>query len=218
MAFDLSGNLWLSTCGDRIVRLTDADLAASGDVTPAVVISGVTENQNLAFDATGNLWVASDGRIVRFDAERLTSSTSDAADRTLNVTEPAGTTALTASDLVFDAAGDLWATDFGGNAVFRVAASDLSGTGEATVEAAVRVTLGVTSLIDRPAFDESGGLWFGLGANGVGRLGPSQLTLSSGPGAPTNPELIVTSAELGSVGRVTFFPAAADLPLYHSLP
>jgi streptogramin lyase len=218
MAFDADGNLWVSTCGDQIVRLTPSNLASDGDVSPVVVLGGVTDNANLAFDADGNLWVVTGATISRYDAGRLDASDGEPADLVLSVTNPDDTNPLGPTDLAFDSAGDLWATDFGGNLVFEIASADLGGTGEETVAAAVRVAIGVTALIDRPAFDESGGLWIGLGGSGVGRLSPAQLEVTTSPGDPTNPEVVITSADLGSVVRVGFFPAAADLPLFHSLP
>jgi sugar lactone lactonase YvrE len=218
LAFDASGNLWVSTCGDQVVRLEPSDLEADGTVTPAVVFSNVPENGNLAFDADGNLWAVSDGAIARYDASRLESTDADGPDRLLSVTNPDDTNELGVTDLVFDAEGDLWITDFGGNLVFEVSAADLAGTAEETVAAAHRITIGVSALIDRPAFDESGGLWIGLGGGGVGRLSPEQLTVDTTAGDPTDPEVVITSADLGSVGRIGFFPAAADLPLFHALP
>jgi streptogramin lyase len=218
MAFDGDGNLWVSTCGDQIVRLTPSNLASDGDVSPVVVLGGVVENQNLAFDSDGNLWVVTGTTISRYDAGRLGASDGDPADLVLTVTNPDDTNTLSPTDLAFDSAGDLWATDFGGNLVFEIASADLGGTGEETVASAVRIAIGVTALIDRPAFDESGGLWIGLGANGVGRLSPAQLEVTTSAGDPTNPEVVITSADLGSVVRIGFFPAAADLPLFHSLP
>jgi streptogramin lyase len=218
LAFDASGNLWASTCGDQVVRLEPSDLEADGVVTPAVVFSNVPENGNLAFDADGNLWVVSDGAIARYDAERLESSDADGPDRLLTVTNPDDTNELGVTDLVFDAGGNLWVTDFGGNLVFEVAASDLSGTGEETVAAAHRIAIGVGNLIDRPVFDESGSLWIGLGDGGIGRFSAEQLEVDTTAGDPTIPEVVITSADLGSVGRIGFFPAAANLPLYHALP
>jgi streptogramin lyase len=218
ITFDMEGNLWVSTCGDQVVRLAPADLAVDGVATPEVVLSGITENGNIAFDEAGNLWVATEGSVARYDAARLGASDGDAADLLLTVTNPDDTNALTATDLAFDAAGDLWLTDFGGNLVFSVAAADLDGTGEETVAAAVRLTVGVSALIDRPVFDESGWLWIGLGGGGIGRFSPEQLAVSTSAGDPTVPEVIITSADLGSVGRIGFYPAARDLPLFHSLP
>lgn len=218
LSFDASGNLWVSTCGDQVVRLEPSDLEADGTVTPAVVFSNVPENGNLAFDADGNLWVVSGAAIARYDAERLESSDSDGPDRLLTVTNPDDTNELGTTDLVFDATGNLWVTDFGGNLVFEVAALDLSGTGEETVAAAHRIAIGVGNLIDRPVFDDSGSLWIGLGDGGVGRISAEELLVDTTAGDPTVPEVVITSADLGSVARIGFFPAAADLPLYHALP
>jgi streptogramin lyase len=217
MAFDLDGNLWVSTCGDRVVRLTTADLALDGDVSPEVVFGDVAENGNLAFDASGNLWVATGATVSRYDAERLDASDGEAANLVLTVTNPDDTNELGVTDLVFDAGGNLWVTDFGGNLVYEVAAADLAGTGNRTVAAAVRIAIGVGALIDRPAFDDSGALWFGLGGEGIGRLLPEQLGVSTDAGDPTIPEVVITSADLGSVGRLAFYPAAAGLPLLSSL-
>jgi hypothetical protein len=99
VAFDADGNLWVSTCGDQVVRLEPSDLASDGTVTPAVVLSNVSENGNLAFDADGNLWVVSDAQIVRYDAERLGSSDADGPDRLLSVTNPDDTNELGPTDL-----------------------------------------------------------------------------------------------------------------------
>jgi hypothetical protein len=218
IAFDPTGNLWVSTCGDQVVRLEPSDLEADGTVTPAVVFSNIPENGNLAFDAGGNLWVVSGAQIARYDAARLDASDAEGPDRLLTVTNPDDTNELGPTDLVFDAAGDLWVTDFAGNLVFEVSASDLAGSGEETVAAAHRIAIGVTALLDRPAFDESGGLWIGLGAGGVGRLAPEQLSVDTTAGDATDPEVVITSADLGSVARIGFFPAAANLPLFHALP
>ncbi|HEX6271569.1 MAG TPA: hypothetical protein VFZ53_00945 [Polyangiaceae bacterium] len=219
IAFDAAGNLWASVCGDQVVRLDAADLAADGEVTPSVVLSGVVENGNLAFDAEGNLWFASGGSLGRIDAARLDASDSDEPDLLLSVTEPdSAANPLGATDLAFDTEGNLWVTDFGANVVFAVAADELGASGSVSVPALVRIAIGVSALIDRPVFDESGGLWLGLGANGVARLSPEQLTVSTGAGDATMPEVVLTSGDLGSVGRIGFYPAAAALPLFHSLP
>ena len=80
------------------------------------------------------------------------------------------------------------------------------------------ITLGVTALLERPAFDESGGLWMALAADRFGRLSPAQLGVSSGGGDPTEPETIITSPGMGNANRMALYPAPQDLPLYHRFP
>jgi hypothetical protein len=76
----------------------------------------------------------------------------------------------------------------------------------------------VAALLERPAFDESGGLWIALDQNRFGRLSPDQLATSTGPGEPTQPETIITSPGMGSAQRIALYPAPEDLPLYHRFP
>jgi streptogramin lyase len=213
-AFDREGSLWVSACGGVVVKLTSEDLARSGEVTPSVVISNVTENGDLAFDLAGNLWITSDTNVVRFDAEHLAASTS-VADLALTLRNSQDNRGITPSNLVFDVSGNLWVVDFGANSLSSVGPDDQARTGAQTVVAAQTISIGVNALLERPAFDESGGLWLALSENEFGRLAPEQLTTSTTPGSPTVPATIVTSPNMGNANRMAFYPAAADLPLYH---
>jgi streptogramin lyase len=217
-AFDASGSLWVSTCGGRISRLTGADLVSSGDVTPSVNLSTVEDNGDVAFDSSGNLWVTGGTSVLRYDAARLGSSGATPANLTLTVRSNDDTRDLVPSNLAFDATGNLWVIDFGGNLLARIARSNLSGTGAQSSISDVTLALSVLALLERPAFDESGGLWLALEQNHFGRLAPAQLTLSSTAGDPTPPETIITSPSMGYANRMAFFPAAAGLPLFHHFP
>jgi hypothetical protein len=108
--------------------------------------------------------------------------------------------------------------DSGSNVVAQIASADLGGTGERSVTSSVRITLGVAALLERPAFDESGGLWLALDQNRFGRLSPAQLAVSTGAGAPTTPETRITSPGMGNAHRIAFYPAPEALPLYHRFP
>lgn len=221
LAFDSSGNLWLSACGGDLMRIDASDLvpaAVPADVTPAVTLSGFADNQDLAFDAAGNLWLADEGKVVRIDAARLSASDSDGADRAISARDAADERDLTATFLAFDSGGNLWAGDFGSNFLFELAKSDLAGTGAESVPAKVSFALGVEVLFNRPAFDDSGALWISLGAGKFGALGPSQLLVSSGSGDPVTPDVVISSPDVGYANNLAFFPAAEGLPLYHSLP
>lgn len=213
-AFDREGSLWVSACGGDVVKLTSEDLAQSGEVTPGVVISALTENGDLAFDLAGNLWITSDTNIVRFDAEHLVASTST-PDFALTLRNAQDTRFIAPSNLVFDVSGNMWVIDFGSNLLSSVSADAQVGTGSQTLVAAQTIALGVAALLERPAFDEGGGLWLALSENEFGRLAPDQLTTSTTPGSPTIPATLITSPNMGNANRMAFYPAAADLPLYH---
>lgn len=219
MAFDSAGNLWLSACGGQVVQVGSADLGASGDdVESSVVVSGLTDNQGLAFDDDGNLWVADDGLIVRYDAERLEASDGDPPDLVLTVNDAPDAQQLAADRLAFDLAGNLWATDFGSNYVFMVGAAELDGSGESAVAADVSIAIGVLALLEGLAFDEGNSLWLTLDSGRFGKLTPEQLGVSTTPGDPTTPAVIIESTSVGSTSGLAFFPAPAGLPLYHSVP
>jgi sugar lactone lactonase YvrE len=218
MAFDPEGNLFVSACGGEIVKVAASSLTRSGDVTAAAVLSGLEDSQDLAFDPDGNLWSTDAGKIVRFDADRLAASTDAAPDRSLTARDAEDSRDLGAAGLAFDADGNLWGFDFGSNTIFQLAASDLVGTGAESVVSEVSITVGVDVLLNRGAFDDGGGLWISYGGTRLARLSPSQLTVSVPSGDAVMPERIVTSEPVLSDLRLGFFPAAAGLPLYHSLP
>jgi hypothetical protein len=214
LAFARTGALWVSTCG-RVVGLAAEDLAASGTLTPARVIEGLEDNGDLAFDSSQNLWITDADRVVRFGVERLEADITGGPDAELTIRDAADAGVLVASNLAFDRAGNLWVIDFGGNRVSKIASPDLEATGARSVVSEVTLTLGVAALLERPAFDESGGLWLALDQNRFGRLGPDQLGASTDSGAPIVPSTIITSPGMGNANRMAFYPAAADLPLHH---
>lgn len=223
MAFDATGNLWLSTCGGQVVSLTKTMLhdgsAVTSSVDPEVVISGLSNNnQDLAFDSAGNLWVADDGKVVRFNADRLAASDSDAPDLSITLRNSSDTSDLVIDFLTFDATGQLWATDFAGNTLARIDDTDLEGDGDTTVVAEVSLVLSVAALLNRPAIDDAGGLWISYSNGKLVGLSAATLEISSSTGAPTDPDMILEGGDIGSVGNVAFFPAAAGLPMYHSYP
>ncbi len=218
LAFDAAGNLWLSVCGDQIMRLAAADLTGSGDKVSDVLIDGLIDNEGLAFDAAGNLWVAGGPALVRYDAARLSDSTGDAPDLALSLRDALDTANIKANHLAFDADGNLWGSDFGANWLLQVAEADLAGVGEQAALASVSIAITVTALLNAPAFDDGGGLWFGLDSGHIGRLSPAQLAVSTGPGSPVSPEVLIDTVSVGSDLPVAFFPAPAGLPLFHSLP
>jgi sugar lactone lactonase YvrE len=221
LAFDSSGNLWVSVpCANKVVRVSAAQLGASGTVTPAVEITGLSAPEGLAFDASGNLWVANKGakRVVKFSAGRLGASTSGPDLIIESKTPPPVNTTLHADLLAFDASGNLWVGAFADNVIYRLTPSDQSGSGSETLTPSPQVSIPVGALLEGMAFDEGGGLWISYSAGKFARLSPAQLATSSTSGSPTTPERIITSASIGSAGGLALYPAPAGLPLYHKLP
>lgn len=209
LAFDASGNLWISIlCEDKVVRLTPSELAADGDVTPSVALSNIEAPKGLAFDSAGNLWVSAD-TVHRYDASRLGASSADPANAILTLSEN--------SDYVaFDANGDLWSVGGSQTNLVHVAKADLAGTGASSPAAVSSISVGVSALPQAIAFDESGGLWISAPSAGkIARLAPAQLTTSTTYADPTIPERVFTSSDIGSAGDIAIFPAPAALPIHH---
>lgn len=213
-AFARDGSLWVSTCRG-VVAFAPSELAMSGVVAPARSIEGLEGSGDLAFDSAFNLWVIAAERLARFDAARLESAVVGAPDAELTLRDAQDSRDVVASQLAFDRDGNLWVIDFGGNIVSKLGAAALEAPGARAVVPEISIALGVSALLERPAFDESGGLWIALDRGRFGRLAPEQLSTSSTSDAPTEPATIITSPSMGYANRMAFFPAPADLPLYH---
>jgi streptogramin lyase len=225
LAFDPEGNLWLTKiCPDQVLRIAASELETSGDKEPDASLTSVSAPDALAFDRHGNLWVTSAPRkLLRFDAARLGGTDSDPADLELSIMTPGSTTPLKPTGFAFDASGNLWGLDYEFGLVYRLTPADLTGTGVRTVEPPLTIAVGLAAPSTLPAFDESGGLWFGVPGSApmdavMGRLSPEQLALNSG--GFIEPEVLMRSPSLrwARVAPVAFFPAPAGLPLFHSLP
>ncbi len=212
LAFDRSGNLW-TTVGwaDKIVKFNAAQIAASGNPTAALEITGLNGPSALAFDMAGNLWVIADEKVMRIDASRL-AATGAGPDLTIQLARPAMAGQLGAAyGLAFDAAGNLWVQ---AGLLCRLTPSDLAGTGSKTVDSGVQIEVSVTALPAGLAFDESGGLWLASSGGSFVRFAPAQLAASGMPA----PERVITSADIGHADYFGIYPAPAALPLYHRLP
>ncbi|GIW28677.1 MAG: hypothetical protein KatS3mg070_2040 [Meiothermus sp.] len=223
LAFDASGNLWVSIpCANKVVRVAASQLNASGTVTvtPGVEITGLDAPEGLAFDASSNLWIANAGaaRVVKFNASRLSASTSG-PDLTIESKTPSPViNTLDANLPAFDASGNLWVMAFGANVLYRLTPTDQSGSGSKTLTPAIQVSVPVSAVLEGMAFDEGGGLWITYSAGKFARLSPAQLGTSSTLGSPTTSERIITSSSIGSAGGLALYPAPAGLPLFHKLP
>lgn len=223
LAFDPAGNLYLSSpCRNAVFKIAAASLDVSATVTPSLSIL-VEDPQGIAFDSLGNLWVTSraDTRVFRYDKAQLASGTVTTPALQLGAlasSEPGNATLMEGGWLAFDSTGALWANDFGGNRFFKWKPADLTGTGLHDVQPDVRISVPVLFVLEGFAFDDEGGLWSAGSQGSLIRLSPTQLSISTTSAAPTMPETVLTSADIGSTNNVAFYPAATGLPLYHSLP
>jgi hypothetical protein len=214
LAFDASGNLWLSACADQILRVPAAELTGvDGTKTPDVLIALTVSNEGLAFDTAGNLWVGGGPALLRYDASRLDESYGGEPDLELTVADKVS--GLKADFVTFDKAGNAWGTDFAANGVFQIPAADLEGTGKKAVTANVSIVIDVLALLHQPAFDESNGLWLGLDDGSIGRLSAEQLGADS---TGITPSVVIKSSSVGAQLPIALFPAPQGLPLYHSIP
>ena len=82
----------------------------------------------------------------------------------------------------------------------------------------VHVTVDVEAVMSRAAFDDEGALWLSLAAGKFGKLTPTQLAVTSDAGAPTTPEIVLSSPDVRYANGIAFFPAASGLPLASAQP
>lgn len=217
IAFDPSGALWATVqCSDQILRLSPDTLSASKEYTPAAsdFATGSNAPRNLAFDKSGNMWVSDETSLRRYSAASLGAAQAHVPDFELKA-KAQNDAPLPPDALAFDKDGNLWVTSFGGNVIYKLTSADLAASGPTKeIVPSVSIAISVGALLESLAFDESGGLWLTFTQGKIARLAPTQLGMSSDPGAPTIPETIITSADIGSAGGMAFFPAPAALPIY----
>jgi sugar lactone lactonase YvrE len=135
LAFDASGNLWVTTAGSNpVVALSPDQLRTSGNPVPAIslAIPGASgfQTQFLAFDAAGNLWVGVTGVNAIVEIPAIELKTSGTIFPGIVLTPENGS--IDPAGLAFDNSGDLWVADFSTTRVLEFSPTQLMASGSPT--------------------------------------------------------------------------------------
>ena len=194
LAFDASGNLWVTDSGDNRVLefrspFSDGELASLvlgqptfGGYVGTTTAGGMNFPAYLAFDPSGNLWVTDQGnnRVLEFAAPFSTGQDALRVIGQENFTSLAPASTVTATSLfeplgiAFDSKGDLWVVDSGNHRVLEYDSLDFVPP-RPLEDAAATMVIGQTSLNSSSAglngyaiaFDPGGNLWVSDGISGV---------------------------------------------------
>lgn len=159
--FEPTGALWVTdNANDRLLKFGAAQLQASGQPTPQVVIdtdgTSLDDPIGLAFDRADNLWVAVGGRVEMYEPDNLDDSGPTTPNRVLENAQfdlPA--------QLLFDAAGNLWVANASftqaQNAVMVFTPAQLAAGGVQEPQLVIRSD--AFALIEGMQFDRAGNLW-----------------------------------------------------------
>lgn len=223
LAFDRNDSLWLvHLAGDRVMRFDAAEIAATGEPTPAITVSGpsLAGPQSIALDTQGNLWVSGDSMaIVKYDAARLATDVTDAADLEVHglTPEPVVGPLGGAAALAFDGAGNLWAAHFAANVIARYTPRELEDAADpdpeegepGDVTPVVQVRVPVDILLDDIAIDEEGAIWLTGAAGQIDRLSPLQLRAAG----DATPATILSPTGLAYGAGLAFYPGPSGTPI-----
>ena len=191
-----TGGLWATSFTDptSLVQYTAEQLGSSTSNPPAVTVATTAPLAvGIAFDANGNLWVSqySGSTVVEYAASQLAANGSPAPAVTLSA---ASSSLNSPAALAFDAGGNLWVANGGGNTIVEFTPNQLATSGAPTPV----VTLGATSgSLFEPtamAFDAAGNLWV-VNQASVVEFGLSQLAASGSP----SPAVTLTDDGSGSL-------------------
>jgi hypothetical protein len=235
IAFDASGNLWVGSENGRVVlEYTAAQLAASGNPTPNVILNGKTFSfgspSNVVFDSSGNLWVVDEdivngkggtGEIFEYTSAQVSAMTAGTkqVDPTVGIASP---DFQHLEGLAFDGSGNIWVADESAGTVDDIQASQFAGVGlsqnitPAVVLTAATMKGACTQSLDAPygvAIDQRGNLLVGnrgTTAQCVGSLAKFPANRITSSGSPKPVVFLRANAKgtnLNAPNNLTFGPA-----------
>jgi ligand-binding sensor domain-containing protein len=169
MTTDRFGNFYTAVYNSqnsqyRVVELSACALSGGGTVTAPwarTVISNY-EPSELAVDADGNIWGVTYNALEEFTAASFQDGPATTPTRTIT-----GFNDL--SGVSIDAAGNVWAADEYGDAVYEFQAADLGAASLTVADAATTISVPLPMSI---ASDPAGGMWIG-NDDGVYRAVPA---------------------------------------------
>jgi streptogramin lyase len=192
MQFDPQGNLWVINCGHdygTLAEFTPSQLAAGGVQAAAAVARADPVTfcpQGLAWDGNGHVWVTDfdQDRLLEFTVAQMSAGGVLAPIDTIGSNNGSLTRA---SDVIFDASGNLWVSTgalgaTGGHALVEFTPGQLTAGGAP----APHTTITLPSLEDpySMVFDRRGSLWVSDPlSNAVYAFTPAQL--ASGTSTPS---------------------------------
>src|SRR5882724_2178731 len=211
-AIPSSNKLWMPTAlDDELAGFSSSELGASATKAASVAIDGPGSGA-VAFDKDGNLWAlgptVGDKMVARFPAAKLGASGTVKPDISFDVPEITCVPAL--KSLAFDADGNLWLSSGCGGEVHRIAAADLTTSGDKTSDVVLTGLFDTNNMGDNEglAFDTDGNLWIGGGA-ALRRFDAARLGDSTAD--PADLELSVKDSLAALLGNSLAFDRAGNL-------
>ena len=210
IAFDRLQRLWVANFeAGTLVRFDPGQLAAGGEQTPAVTISGLSGPTAIAFDASGSLWVANSPKdaVFKYSPAQLDTTGSPQPEVLLSASE--GSIASPFA-LAFDDSGKLWVANIGTASIVAFTPEMLAVTGSPAPEITI-ASSGAGSFVIPVglAFDTEGSLWVAGGDNTLYKFAQSKLGETGKP--VPSAELLLDGHSL--LSGVAFWPKPARLPI-----
>lgn len=193
LAFDPSGNLWVSSPGNDEVMEYSGPFTKSGTLSPAMTIDGGTlEPYGIAFDASSNLYIS---------VFNSTGTDSIAVSAPPHTSEPFFLNGLTQpGNLAFDKNGNLYSSTISGSvaSLVRYDKSDIKSGNKPSIVDSKGLPPG--SYLSAFAFTKTGDLYVancgGSGANGIDVYRTSKKPFS----AKLAPSVIYSNADIQEAG------------------